>query len=43
MKAINALCGQNTKLFIVKAGGTYSYYCASKFNLYICIGLGAPT
>jgi hypothetical protein len=26
MKPINTLCGQNTELLIVKAGGTYSYH-----------------
>jgi hypothetical protein len=29
-KPINTLCGQNAELFIIKAGGTYSYHCALK-------------
>jgi hypothetical protein len=29
-KQINTLCGQNTKLLIVEAGGTYSYHWALK-------------
>jgi hypothetical protein len=30
MKLINTLCGQNSFLFDIKAGGTYSYHWALK-------------
>jgi hypothetical protein len=29
-KSVNKLCEQNAELFIVKAGGTYSYHWALK-------------
>jgi hypothetical protein len=29
MERINTLCGQNSELWYVKAGGTYSYHCAA--------------
>jgi hypothetical protein len=30
MKPINTISGKNSELLSVKAGGTYSYHCASK-------------
>ena len=31
-KHVNILCGQNTKIFNIKVGGTYSYHCALEFS-----------
>jgi hypothetical protein len=34
MKLINTFCGQNSKLLIVKASGTYSYHGFQVSNIY---------
>jgi hypothetical protein len=39
----NTLCGQNTELMIIKAGGTYSYHWALKGNVGHCHFLPHPS